>query len=228
MAAVVLLSQLDAPHVGADFAALEAAAHGRARDASRGEERWLGVALTVRTARPSKHARWAEGTTLAHVLATRLVEAGEAGAVVSGVADAAAALVAVARRTPRVVLVGTPCDIFAARAAGEVPGLERVLTIGVPTVHDAVFAPKAADHACPGCGDRVNALADIVVGAFDDAPQPWVVVRNATGRAMLDALEHDIVCDAVDAPGRSARLAAVRSRMSAPMPAHPARPEVMP
>jgi coenzyme F420-reducing hydrogenase beta subunit len=73
----------------------------------------------------------------------------------------------------------------------------------------------------------VNALADVVVGAFDRGA-PWVVVRNRAGRALLDTMDADIVCSAVDAPGASPRLSAVRARVMAPVPARPVRPEVMP
>lgn len=225
MAAVVLLSELAPATSGADFAALEAAAHGRARDASRGDERWLGVAMTVRTVRRSPLAAFARDAFLPLVVAERAVAAGLADQVVHGAADVVAAVQAAQRVGPRVVVVATPCEAYAVRTAGpRLAGVERVLVVGVPALDGA---PRAAEHACPGCGDAVNALADVVLGAFDDGA-PWAVVRNRAGRALLDALEAEVVCEAVDAPGASRRLAAVRARVEAPAPRRGARPEVMP
>jgi coenzyme F420 hydrogenase subunit beta len=60
-----------------------------------------------------------------------------------------------------------------------------------------VFAPS-----CMSCFDYVNSLADLVVG-YMGAPfgWQWIVVRNATGQAMLDLVRDQIETQAVMSQG---------------------------
>lgn len=72
-----------------------------------------------------------------------------------------------------------------------------------------VFAPS-----CLSCFDYVNSLADLVVG-YMGAPYgwQWIVVRNATGKAMLDLVQDLIKTQPVMSKGD--RKAAVQQGISA-------------
>jgi coenzyme F420-reducing hydrogenase beta subunit len=72
-----------------------------------------------------------------------------------------------------------------------------------------VFAPS-----CMSCFDYVNSLADLVVG-YMGAPfgWQWIVVRNDTGKEMLDLVQHQLKTQPVDSSGD--RAAAVQQGIAA-------------
>jgi coenzyme F420-reducing hydrogenase beta subunit len=88
--------------------------------------------------------------------------------------------------------------------------IEKVPFFGLNTKElKDVFAPS-----CMSCFDYVNGLADLVVG-YMGAPfgWQWIVVRNDTGREMLDLVQHQLKTQPVDASGD--RAAAVQQGIAA-------------
>jgi coenzyme F420 hydrogenase subunit beta len=61
---------------------------------------------------------------------------------------------------------------------------------------------------CRTCVDYTNALADITVGYMGGTGEQWLVVRNATGEAMLALLGDELVAEAPGSAGK--RAGAVR------------------
>ena len=65
---------------------------------------------------------------------------------------------------------------------------------------------------CRTCVDYTNVLADITVGYMGGDGQQWLLVRNARGRALLDALGDEVLTSAPRSRGR--REGAVRGFMA--------------
>jgi coenzyme F420 hydrogenase subunit beta len=61
---------------------------------------------------------------------------------------------------------------------------------------------------CRTCVDYTNALADITVGYMGGEGEQWLLVRNARGEALLDALGPEVMLSEPGSAGR--RSAAVR------------------
>jgi len=88
--------------------------------------------------------------------------------------------------------------------------IEKVPFFGLNTKElKDVFAPS-----CMSCFDYVNSLADLVVG-YMGAPfgYQWLVVRNETGKEMLDLVQDQLDTQAVSAKGN--RKAAVQQSIPA-------------
>ncbi|MFO0271828.1 MAG: hypothetical protein ACK53W_14965, partial [Gemmatimonadota bacterium] len=114
-------------------------------------------------------------------------------------------------------VMAAPCDVLAVRLAEEALGFESLYVLGTVAAPSATAPGEAAAHDCPACGDRFNALADISLGAPVAGAAPWAIVRNARGRALLDALVADVWLDAVPAAEyratAEAAAAAAQARM---------------
>jgi coenzyme F420 hydrogenase subunit beta len=61
---------------------------------------------------------------------------------------------------------------------------------------------------CRTCVDYTNVLADITVGYMGGQGEQWLLVRNARGEALLDALGHEVVLGEPGSAGK--RAAAVK------------------
>jgi len=88
--------------------------------------------------------------------------------------------------------------------------IEKVPFFGLNTKElKDVFAPS-----CMSCFDYVNSLADLVVG-YMGAPfgYQWIVVRNDTGKEMLDLVQDQLETQAVSSKGN--RKAAVQQSIPA-------------
>lgn len=88
--------------------------------------------------------------------------------------------------------------------------IEKVPFFGLNTKElKDVFAPS-----CMSCFDYVNSLADLVVG-YMGAPfgYQWIVVRNDTGKEMLDLVQEQLETQAVSSKGN--RKAAVQQSIPA-------------
>jgi len=88
--------------------------------------------------------------------------------------------------------------------------IEKVPFFGLNTKElKDVFAPS-----CMSCFDYVNSLADLVVG-YMGAPfgYQWIVVRNNTGKEMLDLVQDQLETQAVTSKGN--RKAAVQQSIPA-------------
>jgi coenzyme F420 hydrogenase subunit beta len=88
--------------------------------------------------------------------------------------------------------------------------IEKVPFFGLNTKElKDVFAPS-----CMSCFDYVNSLADLVVG-YMGAPfgYQWIVVRNDTGKEMLDLVQDQLDTQAVSSKGN--RKAAVQQSIPA-------------
>ncbi|NBD15746.1 MAG: hypothetical protein GVY04_06230 [Cyanobacteria bacterium] len=88
--------------------------------------------------------------------------------------------------------------------------IEKVPFFGLNTKElKDVFAPS-----CMSCFDYVNSLADLVVG-YMGAPfgYQWIVVRNDTGKEMLDLVQDQLETQAVSSQGN--RKAAVQQSIPA-------------
>jgi len=88
--------------------------------------------------------------------------------------------------------------------------IEKVPFFGLNTKElKDVFAPS-----CMSCFDYVNSLADLVVG-YMGAPfgYQWIVVRNDTGKEMLDVVQEQLETQAVSSKGN--RKAAVQQSIPA-------------
>lgn len=75
---------------------------------------------------------------------------------------------------------------------------EKVPFFGLKTnILKDIFAPS-----CMSCFDYVNSLADLVVG-YMGAPYPWqwIVVRNDTGKQMLDLVKEQLEIESVMSQG---------------------------
>lgn len=73
------------------------------------------------------------------------------------------------------------------------------------------LAPDFFPTTCQTCVDYTNTLADITVGYMGGEGEQWVIVRNATGQAMLDLMGDDIRLTAPGSKGK--REAAVKGFM---------------
>lgn len=200
MAAVALSPiAVAAPHAG-DWAALELAAHGRARDGSRAGEVWGGVALSRRTigVRGAAGAANTPASGAVSALADHIARLALEAGLVDRVATASVPEIerATARGARRVLALGTPCAVLPVRLAEATLGLEQLYVLGTTRPADAA-APSG--HDCPACHDLLNSLADLSLGAIVRDAAPWAVVRNARGRALLDTLEAHVWLDAVPA-----------------------------
>ena len=191
MAAIALTPMLDTAPNAADWAALELGVHGRSRDASRPAEAWAGVTVAMRTITSRVGAMSA--AQLGDRIGTSAIDAGLIDRVVPAtVADVERAR---SRGARRLLAIGAPCAVLSLRLAEPALGLEQLHVLG--TVSPSADVP--AGHTCPACDDPLNALADLSLGTVMPQGLPLALVRNARGRALLDALAADVWLDAVPA-----------------------------
>ena len=57
---------------------------------------------------------------------------------------------------------------------------------------------------CKTCVDYTNVLSDVTVGYMGGNGEQWLLVRNATGQAMLDTLQNELVTQAPSSAGNRA------------------------
>jgi coenzyme F420 hydrogenase subunit beta len=84
----------------------------------------------------------------------------------------------------------------------------RVRVIPFLALPISKLPPDFFPLTCRTCVDYTNALADITVGYMGGEGEQWLLVRNARGEALLDALGPEVVLSEPGSAGR--RSAAVR------------------
>ncbi|MCU0624608.1 MAG: hypothetical protein MUF53_12220 [Gemmatimonadaceae bacterium] len=183
--AAVAISPVVLPELERDeIVALERDCHGRSRDASRPGETWGGVMCSRRVVswRDAAVGERDPSRDLVSHLMTLAVRAGLADDMT--LADSQAVTDAVRKGARRLVVFGDPVMVQELRVTAPSLGAESLHVVGTCSA---------------SARDSLNALADLTVGHLVPGRAPWAIVRNPRGRALLDALDATVWCDAVAA-----------------------------